>query len=720
MLKRILAALGVLLAAFLIGGGVYLWHPLPENPDAGTLAAAAADYDAQILRDSWGVPHVRGARDADAAFGIAYAHAEDDYETIQEVVAATRGVMASYRGKDAAPVDYMVRLLGVWDTIEARYDSDVPEETKAIAEAYAAGLNLYAAEHPGTTWQGLAPFTAQDVVAGFIFKTPFFYGLDGTLMELFGEDYTQTIALDPEGEDRKAFLMAPKRMSERGSNAFAVSPQRSGDDVTRLLINSHQPLTGPVAWYEAHMASEEGLDMTGGLFPGTPLILHGFNAHLGWANTVSAQDLSDVYVLTRNPDNPHQYKLDGEWTDFEETPVTLMVRLAGPFALPVKRKVLRSAHGPVIEAKHGTYALRYAGMGEIRQLEQYYRLNKAASLEDFLSAMSMNALPSINYIYADEAGNIAFIHNGQYPDRNDAWDWSADMPGDRSDLIWQDYRDWDAVPKLINPMSGFVFNANNQPFSATDGPDNLQPEDFPQSMGLQTNQTNRALRVIEQTDGATPIGEAELLRIKFDNAYADGSETQEIVAEILAMDWSEDAEMQAAAQHLAAWDFRTDAANRHAALGVLTVLREITARYTGEAAPPREQAFREAVRWLTDHHGGVDLEWGEVNRLVRGGVDLPLSGAPDTLRAVYPAGIREDGELHMSAGDSWIALVEWDRDGTQTARVIHNFGSATLDSASPHYADQAPLFAAEGWRTALTDWDAIEANAERIYRPGKD
>jgi penicillin amidase/acyl-homoserine-lactone acylase len=718
-MKRILAGAAALLALVLVGAGIFLWDPLPANPPAAALAAAAASYDAEIIRDEFGVPHIHGARDADASFGLAYAHAEDDFETIQETVAAGRGVIAHYRGKAAAPVDYMVALLGIWDTMATRYDSDVPDDVKAIAEAYAAGLNLYAAEHPKATWRGLAPFTAEDVVAGFVFKTPFFYGLDGTLMKLFSDDYQQSVTLDPT-EGRKAFLIGPPTMAERGSNAIAVSARRSGDNVTRLVINSHQPLTGPVAWYEAQIASDEGLDITGGIFPGTPVILHGFNHDLGWANTVSAQDLVDTYVLTVNPDNPHQYKLDGEWVDFEESTALLHVRLLGPFALKVKRKVLRSAHGPVIEARHGTYAIRYAGMGEIRQLEQYYRLNKSTDLDSFMAAMSLNALPSINYIYADKAANVAFIHNAQYPARDNAWDWSGDMPGDRSDLIWQGYRPWSAVPKLVNPVSGLVFNSNNSPFSATDGPDNLKPGAFPQSMGLQTNQSNRSLRMIELTDGKTPINEPDLLALKFDTSYARDSEAAALVARVLAIDWSREPEMEEAAKHLAAWDMNMDVHSRHAALGGLTVLREITEKYTHQPAPSPETAFREAVEWLMVHHRRIDPEWGEVNRLVRGDVNLPIAGGADTLRAVYPEGIGDEGELHMTAGDTWIALVEWDRQGNQTARVISPYGSATLDKTSPHYADQAPLFVAEEWRTAHLTPEDVLANATRTYHPGKD
>ena len=704
-----------LVVLVLIGLAIWLWDPVGSNPPPDELAAASAAYDVEIIRDNWGVPHIYGARDADVVFGVAYAHAEDDFETIQNVVAAGRGVLARYDGAGAAPTDYIVALLGVWDTVESRYESDVPANVKAIAEAYAAGLNLYAAENPEATWAGLAPFTAEDVVAGFVFKTPFFYGLDSTLMALFGDEREAAIALDPSG-GREAFHAVPKGQPERGSNAFAVSPERSGDGVTRLVINSHQPMTGPVAWWEAQLVSEEGLNMTGGLFPGTPLILHGFNADLGWANTVNKPDLADVYRLEVN-EAGDQYRLDGDWRDFEEETVTIRVGLLGPFAFKAKRVLKSTVHGPVIEAEHGTYAIRYAGRGEIGQLEQYYRLNKAKSLDDFMAAMAMNALPSINYIYADRAGNIAFVHNAQYPDRAAGWDWHKDLPGDRSDLVWEDYLPFADAPKLVNPESGFVFNANNTPYSATDGTDNLSPDDFPAAIGLQENQTNRSLRIIELTGDGEPIGRERLLSIKFDLSYAEGSQTEAVIAAVLEEDWSGDETLDAAAAHLAAWDRSTDRANRHAALGVLTVVQEVRSSFDGSTPPPPEQALRDAVDWLMTHHGRIDPEWGEVNRLVRGATDVPLDGGPDTLRAIYPAEIRDDGELHAAAGDTWIALVEWDEDGEQSAEVIHQFGAATLDETSPHYDDQAPLFADMKWRRALIERAAVEENAERTYSP---
>ena len=178
--------------------------------------------------------------------------------------------------------------------------------------------------------------------------------------------------------------------------------------------------------------------------------------------------------------------------------------------------------------------------------------------------------------------------------------------------------------------------------------------------------------------------------------------------------------MAAAAKHLAAWDRQMGINNRHAALGGLTVVHQITERFTKKPTPEPVEAFRQAVTYLNKHYGRIDPEWGEINRLVRGDLSLPVSGASDTLRAIYPAEIRDDGKLHAIAGDTWIAMVEWDRAGKQSASVIHQYGNATLDKKSPHYADQARLFVAEKWRKALFERSEIEAAATRRYRPGRE
>lgn len=140
-----LAALAITaLAIILVRGAMEAPPPIDPAP----YIEKAASYDATIARDEWGVPHVFGKRDADAAFGFGYAHSEDDFATIQEVLIATRGQLASVKGQRAAVTDYLVNLMGVWQAVDARYESDLSPQVRKVIEAYADGVNYYAALHP--------------------------------------------------------------------------------------------------------------------------------------------------------------------------------------------------------------------------------------------------------------------------------------------------------------------------------------------------------------------------------------------------------------------------------------------------------------------------------------------------------------------------------------------------------------------------------------------
>ncbi|MEO0813992.1 MAG: penicillin acylase family protein, partial [Myxococcota bacterium] len=308
--KKLLITCAVLIVLVSIAAAaLWLWEHRPVSVEASGYEDRAENYSVSIRRDHLGIPHIHGARDADAAFGLAYAHAEDDFDTIQTVMIAIRGELAAVKGPSAAPGDYLVRMMRVWDLVTTKYET-LSAETRAIAEAYADGLNLWGARHPDRLVRGFLPVRGEDVVAGFVFKTPLFYGLDKALKEITGPTRARGIAAAPtafQTDDTHPW----------GSNAVAVAPSRSAEGKTMLWINSHQPLSGPVAWYEAHLTSDDGLDVYGGLFPGSPLVLHGFNQAIGWANTVNRPDLLDVYVLEINPENPDQYRLDGEWRDFE-------------------------------------------------------------------------------------------------------------------------------------------------------------------------------------------------------------------------------------------------------------------------------------------------------------------------------------------------------------------------------------------------------------------
>jgi penicillin amidase/acyl-homoserine-lactone acylase len=683
----------------------------PAPPDPASLIAKAAQYHARIERDNFGVPHIFGPRDADVAFGIGFAHSEDDFATIQQVALAVRGQLAATEGPKAAVTDYLVRLFRVWETVNAKYESDLPPDLRQVLEAYADGVNYYGALHPGQVMRGLLPFTGKDVVAGFVFKLPFFYGLDHELLKLTSPAGG---AISNSGKD--AFLRTDAPLPV-GSNAVAVAPSRSADGATRLLVNSHQPYTGPVSWYEAVLESGEGWHVAGGFFPGSPFMLHGHNQHLGWANTVNGPDLVDVYKLVVNPANPNQYRLDGQWRDFQKSDARIRVKIWGPLVWTVHREVLYAEQGPVMKTERGAFAIRYAGMGEVRAPLQYFRLNKAANLEEWRAAMRLQAIPSLNYVYADEKGNIGYIYNGSFPVRKEGPDWQGILPGDRSDLIWRSYLPFDKEPQLWNPPSGFVFNSNNTPFHATAPAGDLKPEDFSPTLGIQTDMTNRAWRAIE-TYGADPRITAEAFRAyKYDLAYSTRSDEERVFAEILAIDPGNDAMLRQAHDILQRWDRRTDVANRGAALAILTIEPVILARLEGKAPRRPIDALREAMRTLQEHFGRLDPEWGQVNRLRRGALDLAIDGGPDIFRGVY--GERQpDGTLTAMAGDTFVMFVTWDKAGKLTSESIHQFGSATLDRSSPHYADQARLFVAMRTKAVLFTQAQLAGHVEADYRPG--
>jgi acyl-homoserine-lactone acylase len=684
----------------------------PAPPDSASLIAKAGHYNVRIERDNFGVPHIFGPRDADVAFGMAFAHSEDDFATIQQVALAVRGQLAAAEGPKAAVTDYLVRLFRVWETVDAKYASDLPQDLRQVLEAYADGVNYYAALHPGQVMRGLLPFTGKDVVAGFVFKLPFFYGLDHELLKLTSPEGG---AISNNGKD--AFLWT-KRPLPVGSNAVAVAPSRAADGATRLLVNSHQPYTGPVSWYEAVLESGEGWHVAGGFFPGSPFMLHGHNQHLGWANTVNEPDLVDVYKLVVNPANPNQYKLDGQWRDFQKSDAKIRVKIWGPLVWTVHREVLYAEQGPVMKTERGAFAIRYAGMGEVRAPLQYFRLNKAANLEEWRAAMRLQAIPSLNYVYADEKGNIGYIYNGAFPVRKEGLDWRGLLPGDRSDLIWRSYLPFDKEPQIWNPPSGFVFNSNNTPFHATAPSGDLKPQDFSPTLGIQTDMTNRAWRAIETYGADSRITAEAFHKYKYDLAYSDRSSESQAFAEVLAIDPGKDADLQHAHEILQRWDRQTDVANRGAALAVLTIEPVIVAQLEGKPPRPPINALREAIRTLKTHFGRLDPEWGQVNRLRRGTISLAIDGGPDIFRGVY--GERQsDGTLTAMAGDTFVMFVTWDKDGKLTSESIHQFGSATLDRNSPHYADQSPLFVAMRTKAVLFTQAQLAGHVEADYRVGR-
>jgi acyl-homoserine-lactone acylase len=692
--------------AVALGVAAAIWEPLVAT---SALPPPEQRYDARIVRDEFGVPHIFGKTDADTAYGLAYAHSEDDFSTLQEVVAMTRGRYGAMIGADGARVDYILGFLKARETVTRDYRK-IPADVRAMLEGYAAGMNRFAAQHPDEVrLRKLFPVNGADVATGFVLRSPFFFGFDGyvsSLTEGKPIPIESAAAMTPAGTDPDM----------NGSNAFAVAPKRMADGKTWLISNAHQPYEGNVAWYEAAVHSGEGLDMAGALFPGSPFVLLGHNRNLGWTNTVNHPDLVDVYKLVLDASGT-KYRFDGKFLALESKRVWLPVKY-GPFTLPVPKTLYWSIHGPVIKNDKGMFALRYAGIDQVKMLEQYHRITKARDWKEWSSAMNIGGIPGTNFLYADKSGRIAYVYNALFPPRKPGFDYRGILPGDTSKALWSGALGFDRMPKIIDPKSGFVTNANNTPFLSAGAGSELNPTDYSPLLGIERRLTNRGIRSVELMSADRSITPEELQAIKFDTSYSRNSYVGEWMAKIAATDLKDDPKLVKAQVLLSSWDWKSDGKGAADTLAELMIRPANRTNYNGQPLPDVRATLKEWSEYLMTNFGRLDLPLSEMQRLRRGGVDLPMDGGTDALRAtsVWDKD-QADHKGRVKHGDSFVMLINWDKAGTVSSRSIQPYGAATNRPESPHYTDQMKLFVNKQFKPVHFERADLLANAKRAYRP---
>ncbi len=665
-----------------------------------------------IARDTWGVPHIHAPTDVEAAYGFAWATAEDDFESMQHNLLAIRGRLAEVLGKDGAVGDVVAFLIDVDGLVESRFDTDLGQDYKDLLSGYAAGANAYAAAHPDEVLlKGLFPISARDVEKGYALGVAMLTGLDIELLKVFNGSIANF----------------EYQLSDKGSNAMAFNAHRMEDKRTHLIVNSHQPLSGPMSWYEAHIVSDEGWNMLGGAFPGGATIFVGTNAHLGWGHTLNYPDYVDVYKLVMHPKDKLRYRFDGQWYELEERTIKLRVKVAG-VKLPVKRTFYRSVHGPVIKNKTGYYALRYPAAFGIGAGEQWYRMNKASNFEEFNEALRLSKIPGINVVYADDRDNIFYLANGHFPKRVPGYDWKAVLPGDTSLLVWKpEFAPIESLPAYHNPDCGYVFNTNNSPFFATCEQENLNAEDYDPLRGHELWNNNRAWRfheMISASNGSLTLD--DLKDMKYDRRWADPARTVvvENLERIFQMDPAAYPDLADAISLLASWDRGTEPDNTNgAALWSLCVYYAVQYLVeNGRLIFPNEFTDEEFVailekarRHLLKHFGRLDIALGELQRHVRGDEDYPIGGTADVLAALDTEPWKK-GRMRSRVGDGYIQFVSYG-EGLPRIEAVNCYGASNKPD-SPHYRDQVDLYLKQQLRPMTLDWQEVLRTARRTYAPG--
>lgn len=683
-----------------------------------------------IVRDKWGVAHIFAKTDAEVAYGLAWANAEDNFVDMQKNMLQGISRLGAATGKDGAIRDFLGYSLRIKETVDEHYDDLTPEFKKYI-DGYAAGINAYAKAHPKEVlYKKALPVTAKEILMGYAFTNSLISFVHSPIQNIIKGGY----------DDSKTPF---------GSNAFALNSSKTADGATYLACNPHQPFEGQMSFYETHLCSEEGLNVLGALFPGGSSVFIGSNENLGWTHTFNGLDLVDTYKLKMHPKKKYYYEYDGQWKKLEVRTIWLKAKVKG-MVFTVPKKVYWSVYGATFKsdwkpkkAKNGKrakatkeekalhenqfYSVRFGANQNIKAAQQWYYMNKATNFADYHKACSDIGIVRFNFVYADRDDNIFYLSNGLIPKRNKGYDWNGVLPGNTSKTLWTEFYPLDSLPQLLNPACGFVFNTNNSEFFATDEGCNLDSNAYSRDMGLWYANNNRAHRLKELLDSKPKFNFSDFKEIKFDQTLpTTGPFAQSLKPLFESVNIAAYPDLSEVKKKLLNWNYSFKLDNKDAAVMSIAIHDIFKRFHWGGKELERplvlaDSVFADALRKSRDKlvkmFGTIDIPLGDYQRLIHGKVDLPVGGINDVLAATYTDNIPDGREMAIG-GDTYIQMVKFNKTGLPYIESLLPLGNSCRPD-SPHYTDQMELYSKQQTKVMTLDKATIYKEAERIYHPKK-
>ncbi|PZO10728.1 MAG: acylase [Leptolyngbya foveolarum] len=660
----------------------------------GIYSPGVAKDRTEILWDTNGVPHVYSADAEGLFYAFGWAQMQSHADLLLRLYGQARGQAAEYWGEDYRESDLWVRTVGVPERAAEWYTAQSPDFRNNL-DAFATGINAYAETHPDTIDPSLSvvlPITAVDVLAHgqrilqFTFVTN--PGEIEDLVSDASEDTAQSTARS----------LAPKH--QPGSNAWAIAPEHSENGHAMLLANPHLFWSDMFRWYEAHL-SAPGINAYGATLVGIPVLTIAFNDQLGWTNTVNTYDGWDAYQLDLVDDG---YRWEGGIRDFEVTQQVLKVKQSDGTLRTELLLLKRSVHGPVVKETDGkAIALRVAGLDRASALEEWWNMARATNLNEFESALRQLQIPMFTVMYADREGHIMHLFNGQVPVRSqgDFSDWSEVRAGDTAETLWTELHPYEDLPRVVDPASGWLQNANDSPWTTT-FPTAISSADYPAYMAPAGPMALRAQRSAQMLMQDDKIEFSELIEYKHSTQMLLAARLLDDLLPIADQQGSE--QVQQAVSVLRQWDLQTNADSRGAVLFVrwaetmgfsdLFALPWDAAQPLstpdGLANPDKAIAVLEqAAAEIQATYGRLDVAWGEVFRFQTEDVNLPANGADEPLGVFRTVWFEptEDDQFTANGGDSYVAAIEFS-DPLQ-AKVSMSYVNATQDQAIPGVKDQS-------------------------------
>ena len=707
----------------------------PQETNIEVVAWEAQAQNVTIIRDDWGIPHIYGETDADAVFGMIYAQAEDDFNRIEVNFLNSQGRLAEAEGEDEIWRDLRMKLFIDPTDMQAQYEAS-PQWLKDLMDAWASGLNYYLYTHPEVEPRVLTRFEpwmaltfSEGSIGGDIERVNL-----GRLEAFYGQPNNARAALDPEPSST-TLAMVPSGLSEpdmneepTGSNGIAIAPANTSAGNALLLINPH---TSFFFREELHMVSKQGLDAYGAVTWGQFFVYQGFNENAGWMHTSSGVDNIDEFVETVVEREGTLYYRYGD----EERPVTVR-QVTVPYKTDTgmaerEFTVYRTHHGPIVREVDGAWVSVALMEEPMNALIQSYMRTKAQNYDEYIEVMRTHTNSSNNTVFADSEGNIAYLHSNFIPVRDTRFNYLQPVDGSDPATDWQGVHTIEETPNAVNPSVGWLQNTNNWPFSAA-GPDCPRREEFPVYV-QRSGENARGLHAMRVLEGKTDFTLQSLIDAAFDS-YLTGFE-ELIPALVRAYDQADasnpfKAELADQVSILRDWDLRWSVESIATSLAIF--FGEETRRLdaTERELPQQQlQALSVASARLEADFGSWRTPWGDINRFQRltGDIVQPFDDAGPSTPVGFPSGrwgslasfgaraYPQTKKWYGTSGNSFVAVVEF---GDQVRARAVTAGGLDSDPSSPHFNDQAELYATGDLREVYYYRADVEDHMEREYHPG--
>ena len=687
-----------------------------------------------ITRDDWGIAHIHGRTDAQAVFGMVYAQAEDDFDRVETNLINAQGRLAETEGEGAIYRDLRMKLFIDPASLKSQYAAS-PPWLRTLMDAWADGLNFYIATHPRVTprvirrfepWMALS--FSEGSIGGDI--------EDVSLSELekFYDHSSPTLAALTPGE-----FVEPS-----GSNGIAIAPANTVDHHALLLINPH---TSFFFRSEEQVTSDEGLNVYGAATWGQFFVYQGFNAHAGWMHTSSGVDSVDEFaetIVRRN--GALFYRYGAELRPVETSSLDVSYRRADGSMAARSFTLYRTSHGPIVREAGGKWISVALMNRPVAALSQSFLRTKAHNYAEFLKVAGLQANSSNNTIFADDSGEIAYLHPSFIPRRDDRFDFTKPVDGADPATDWKGLHAPDEAPHLLNPASGWIFNTNDWPYSAA-GPDSPRRSDYPRYMDT-AGENPRGVHAIRLLSGRKDFTLEGLRAAAYDPylpAFARLIPTLVAAFDNLPQGSPQKTTLADPVAVLRGWDDRWSADSVATSLAVfwgealwakaaedpdgeqMSIYDRMATRMSDGA---RLDALTAACARLTGDFGTWRTAWGQINRFQRlnddiaprftdAGASLPVPFTSSQWGSLASFGARRyDGSkrLYGTKGNSFVAVVEF---GPRVRALAVTAGGESGDPASPHFNDQALRYAQGQLRDVYFYPDELASHIERLYHPGE-